>query len=117
MSEQEKKEQEIMNQEMSQDEMETVAGGHHSQWEEECYDGEAAANPHYSEDHTHCYAGQHQSCDNKTSQKYGRPLRNPDGSMNCSATVEDGSWCGSNDACYDDESVYFGMKHCAKAWK
>ena len=56
-------------------------------------------------------------CSSDTSKKYGRPLRNPDGSTNCAATVEDGSWCGSNDACYEDEVNYMGLNDCAKAWK
>lgn len=36
---------------------------------------------------------------------------------NCAATVEDGSWCSSNDACYSQQVEYKGMKECAKAWK
>ncbi len=36
---------------------------------------------------------------------------------NCAATVEDGSWCSSNDACYFDEVDYKDMKSCKKAWK
>ena len=35
----------------------------------------------------------------------------------CAATVGDGSWCGTNDACYHDAVVYTGMKDCNKAWK
>ena len=94
MSDQEKKEKEIMNQEMSMDEMETVAGGT-------------------------CYRklGRKDSCFDEESVKYGRPIRKPDGSINCAATVEDGSHCGSNDACYSYDVVYLGMKHCEKAWK
>ena len=94
MSDQEKREQEIMNQEMNLDEMETVAGGI-------------------------CIAalGRNDYCNSHSSEKYERPLYNPDGSINCAATVEDGSWCGSNDACYYDEAKYFGMRDCEKAWK
>ena len=36
---------------------------------------------------------------------------------NCAATVEDGSWCGSNDACYSVEVNYVDMKDCSKAWQ
>ena len=36
---------------------------------------------------------------------------------NCAATVGDGSWCGSNDACYTSSIRYTGMKSCSKAWK
>lgn len=36
---------------------------------------------------------------------------------NCASTVEDGSWCGSNDACFTYSSVYYtGMDKCTKAW-
>ncbi|MBR5110683.1 MAG: hypothetical protein IK099_10845 [Clostridia bacterium] len=37
--------------------------------------------------------------------------------MNCAVTVEDGSHCGTNDACYNREVVYFGMMDCEMAWK
>ena len=36
---------------------------------------------------------------------------------NCAATVEDGSWCWSNDACLDEAVVYEGMNKCSKAWE
>lgn len=45
------------------------------------------------------------------------------GFPNCAATVEDGSWCGDNDACYSGSVVYSGMKggctffSCVRAWK
>ena len=39
------------------------------------------------------------------------------GFPNCDSTVEDGSWCGSNDACFFDAIQYQGMKDCTKAWK
>lgn len=39
------------------------------------------------------------------------------GFANCAATVEDGSWCGNNDACYGNAVMYTNMKNCAKAWR
>ena len=39
------------------------------------------------------------------------------GFPNCAATVEDGSWCWTNDACYDAAVVYKGMKECHWAWR
>ncbi len=36
---------------------------------------------------------------------------------NCAATVGDGSWCFTNDACYSDQVDYQDMVDCAKAWK
>ena len=94
MSDQEKREQEIMNQELSPDEMETVAGG-----------GPCLADHRASE------------CPSWEGITYGRPLNRPDGSMNCAATVEDGSHCETNDACYRIEVMYMGLQDCAKAWK
>ena len=44
------------------------------------------------------------------------------GFPNCANTVEDGSYCSTNDACYNDAIVYKGMKGCSfadchKAWE
>ena len=101
MPDQEKKEQEIMNQEMSQDEMETVAGGKcHANYSNVCFVGNIG-----------------ETCDSALVQKNGRRLQKPNGYMNCAATVEDGSHCGSNDACYGDEVVYLGMLDCERAWQ
>ena len=36
---------------------------------------------------------------------------------NCAATVEDGSLCSSNDACYQSAVDYIDLKDCSKAWK
>ena len=36
---------------------------------------------------------------------------------NCAATVEDGSWCEDNDACYGNAVEYKGMEDCSKAWR
>ena len=93
MSDQEKKEQEIMNQEMSVDEMETVAGG--DLFSELIID----------------------IVEFNKAEKIERNFYNPDGSYNCAATVEDGSWCKSNDACHKNQMVYVDMKDCSKAWK
>ncbi len=48
----------------------------------------------------------------------GRRLNIYDGGFpNCAATVESGSWCGSNDACHTWSIIYVGMSDCSKAWK
>ena len=39
------------------------------------------------------------------------------GFPNCAATVEEGSWCGSNDACYTRAVDYKEMQDCKKAWR
>jgi len=108
MSDQEKKEQEIMAQEMSQDEMDTIAGG----WGKKgCHDTVEGGN-------SRCAFGAYGSkCDSYIARNNGLLLYRPDGSVNCAATVEDGSHCNRNDACYEDEVVYLGMEDCAKAWK
>ena len=49
-------------------------------------------------------------------QSWDRPIYEG-GFPNCAATVEDGSHCGKNDACYRDAVVYKGLKDCYKAWK
>ena len=37
---------------------------------------------------------------------------------NCAATVEDGSHCLENDACYGANAIqYRGMDDCSKAWR
>lgn len=35
----------------------------------------------------------------------------------CNATVEDGSWCISSDACYSNAITYENMKSCSRAWQ
>ena len=49
--------------------------------------------------------------------QYNRDIYGGAGFANCAATVEDGSWCGINDACYLSSISYGGMKDCAKAWR
>ena len=98
MSGQEKKEQEIMNQEMSLDEMEDVSGGAYGMID--VFAKNIARGITFN------------SADKVTLNFY-----NEDGSINCAATVEDGSWCHDNDACYTNQMDYQGMKSCSKAWK
>jgi hypothetical protein len=47
-----------------------------------------------------------------------RDIYGGDGFPNCAATVEDGSWCSKNDACYNVNAiVYIGRTDCSKAWR
>ena len=39
------------------------------------------------------------------------------GFPNCAATVEEGSWCGTNDACVRQAISYYDLTECGKAWK
>ena len=60
-------------------------------------------------------------------QKHSRAIYGGNGFPNCSATVESGSWCSTNDACNNDAIVYWDVKKrghgpwngdsdCEKAW-
>ena len=79
-------EEQVFKQEVADDELEAVAGG-------DCFD----------EDLNNCYGA------------YARNIYSG-GFPNCAATVEDGSWCGKNDACYSYAIFYKGMK-CDRAWR
>ena len=46
-----------------------------------------------------------------------RSIYGGNGFPNCAASVEDGSWCRINDACFDPAIDYQGMEGCKKAWK
>ena len=46
-----------------------------------------------------------------------RRIYGGNGFPNCAATVEDGSWCGSSDACYKYQVRYSEMKSCVRAWR
>lgn len=39
------------------------------------------------------------------------------GFPNCAATVEEDSWCDTNDACFSQSVDYESMKRCQKAWQ
>ncbi len=54
--------------------------------------------------------------DNCTRDHY-RQVYGGSGFPNCAATVEDGSWCGTNDACKKNAIEYKGMGDCSKAWR
>ncbi len=80
----------VLDQELSLDELEVAAG---------LYDEEYYKNP------SNCV-----NC-------YHKAIYGGGGFANCAATVEDGSWCNENDACYDNSITYVGMKDCKKAWR
>ena len=39
------------------------------------------------------------------------------GFPNCAGTVEDRSWCGMNDACHHKAVIYKDMQTCTRSWK
>lgn len=79
------KEDNVLSQELSPDELEAVSGGDQDDDRVNCV--------RYSE--RNIYLG---------------------GFPNCAATVEDGSFCGSNDACYHSMVGYYILQECQKAW-
>jgi hypothetical protein len=79
-------EEQIFKQEIADDELETVAGGKPG-------------------------TGDPENCNNA----HRRNIYGGDGFPNCAATVEDGSHCGTNDACWSLSVSYKGMKECNKA--
>lgn len=84
----------VFNQEVSLDELESVAGGITP-------DG-------CSELQFEC---------RKTVVRYIKQLPGGYGFPNCAATVEDGSWCDTNDACWSASVQYGNMEECSKAWR
>ena len=46
-----------------------------------------------------------------------RDIYGGNGFANCAATVEDGSFCYDNDACYRIQVKYTNRKDCWKAWQ
>ncbi len=91
MSEKEKKEEKVFSQEVSKDELESISGGG-------CHVPEMAKR---EDDPNRCV-----SIHKRDINEAG-----------CAATVESGSFCYENDACFESSVVYNGMKDCRKAWK
>lgn len=85
-------EEQVLGQELSPDEMEAIAGGY--------------------KDGIDCDSSSSANCKNWN-------IRNiyEGGFPNCASTVEDGSWCGENDACWASAVAYKKMKDCNRAWK
>ena len=54
---------------------------------------------------------------NNCTRYHTREIYGGNGYPNCAASVEDGSLCSTNDACYKVAVEYKGMTDCAKAWK
>ncbi len=97
------KAKEVLDQEVSVDELDAVAGGGSG-----CPYG---------------YNGEHEEADkNNCVNEHYRNIYGGRGFPNCAATVEDGSTCSSNDACYNPSVAYTGITDgcsvldCVKAW-
>ncbi len=95
-------ENEVFDQELSLDDLDAAAGGFY----EAASAFAGAISPGKKDADT-------TNCDNyDIRQIYGGG-----GFPNCAATVEDGSWCRSSDACFGSAVDYKGMKSCSKAWR
>ena len=87
----------VLEQEVSLDELEAAAGGGFNARSHKVYQRD--------DDAENCV------------KSWRRNIYGGSGFANCAATVEDGSWCSENDACYDYSITYVGMKDCKKAWR
>ena len=100
------REEEVFDQELSLDELDAAAGGTH----DDCGGiGRSLG----------CRNGYvvRDSDQNNCTKDHYRQIYGGGGFPNCAATVEDGSWCGTNDACYDKAVEYQGRTDCKKAWR
>lgn len=92
-------EADVFAQEISDDELEAVYGGRGGAVTLCGLNGRA------------CDNNAHENC----VRNYNRDI-NFGGFPNCAATVEEDSWCSSNDACVFDDVRYTNMDSCNKAW-
>jgi acetyltransferase-like isoleucine patch superfamily enzyme len=93
-------EEKVFKQEVADDELQAVSGGSYGS----CGGAASASQtvPSWDADQNHCVKDHYRNI-------------HEGGFPNCAATVEDGSWCGSNDACHHDAVLYKGMDDCSKA--
>ena len=99
--EQKAKENEVFNQELSIDDLDAAAGGEYNELGKALFGAEK-----HDDDIENCV------------EDHRRQIYGGGGFPNCAATVEDGSHCGTNDACYGSAIVYKGTgSSCPKAWK
>jgi len=94
-------EEQVFKQEIADDELEVVAGG----------DGTRACGKEM------LGAREFLGIDSDTKHCVNMQYRDiyEGGFPNCAASVEDGSWCGTNDACHNTAVDYKGMTDCSKA--
>ena len=90
-----KKEEEVFAQSLSDEELESVNGG----WR---YCGSS---------------GEREPDEHNCVRNHSKDIYGGAGFANCAATVEDGSWCLTNDACLHSAIIYMNMKDCSKAWR
>lgn len=86
------REDDVLGQELSADEMAAATGGKH--------DG--------------CNSTMNECWNNVARMIQGMPGHR--GFPDCAATVEDGSMCDTNDACWVSAVIYSNMEDCSRAW-
>ena len=96
--EQRANEDEVFDQELSMEDLDAAAGG-----AVDCNEPSA------------CGDASRSSC----ARNHYRNIYGGGGFPNCAATVEDGSWCSDNDACYECAIEYknISSSSCDKAWR
>ena len=85
----------VFAQEVSQEELENVSGGAG----------------------TGCWSNGRRSCLAQLYRNMYDDFYTGAGFPNCANTVNDGSWCGENDACFSMAIIYEDMTDCHKAWR
>ena len=103
-------EEKILSQELDDKELKEVQAGFGGSWSGDWSDGS------YTDGD--CPFGAVKEADiNNCVKEWHRDIYAGKGFANCAATVGDGSWCSSNDACYSSAIDYTNMKDCSKAWR
>ena len=95
-----KKNEEVLDQKVSLDELETATGGTFGPLSDLI-----GGRIKFDNDPENCM------------YTYKRQIYGGSGFANCAATVEDGSSCFQNDACSDTAVRYQGMNECSSAWR
>ena len=103
------KEKAVFAQVLSEDEMETVAGGIPKK--------KSYGYPCQATAATYCPDVHREDPADNCSYVHYRQAYGGNGFPNCAATFEDNSICGNNDACFSYAINYRGMNSCYKAWK
>ncbi len=99
------REEEVFGQDLSMDDLDAAAGGRRK-------------NEYRDNQGNICYAPAGVDPDpGNCSMINRRQIYGGGGFPNCAATVGDGSWCGTNDACNKNAVEYYGKKDCGKAWR
>ena len=112
--EQKAQENEVFEQELSLDDLDAVAGGYEAT--SGC-DAAAMAKGYGAAIADAIYPDKKDANTSNCDNYHTRQIYGGGGFPNCAATVEDGSWCKSSDACYNEAIDYKDTSSCSKAWR